>query len=68
MQRSAVLADAETSSPSPSAPSPTSRTGARDAVVLEGEDGLQTVVLARLDDERKRREPRPERLPVHRYR
>jgi hypothetical protein len=38
----------------------------RDAVELEGEDALQAFVLARLDDERKVGEPRPQRLPVHR--
>ena len=39
----------------------------RDAVELEGEDGVQAVVLARLDDERKLRDPRPQPFPVHRW-
>ncbi len=37
----------------------------RDAVELVGEDGVQAVVLARLDNERKLRDPRPQRFPVH---
>ena len=38
----------------------------RDALELVGEDGVQAVVLARLDDERQLREPRPQRLAAHR--
>ena len=34
----------------------------RDALELVGEDGVQALVLARLDDEREPREPRPQRL------
>jgi hypothetical protein len=36
----------------------------RHALELVGEDGVQPVVLARLDDERQLRQPRPERLRV----
>ena len=39
----------------------------RDALELVGQDGVQAVVLARLDDERQPREPRPQRLAVHRW-
>jgi hypothetical protein len=35
-----------------------------DALELAGEDGVQPVVLARLDDERQLRQPRPERFHV----
>ena len=38
----------------------------RDALELVGEDGVQALVLARLDDERQLREPRPQRLAFHR--
>ena len=36
----------------------------RHALELVGEDGVQPVVLARLDDERQLRQPRPERFHV----
>jgi hypothetical protein len=36
----------------------------RDALELVGEHGVQALVLARLDDERQPREPRPQRLVV----
>ena len=32
----------------------------------EAQDGVQPIVLARVDDERQPREPRPQRLAVHR--
>jgi hypothetical protein len=38
-----------------------------DALELVGEDGVQAVVRARLDHERQLREPRPQRLAVHRW-
>jgi len=38
----------------------------RDALELVSEDGVQAVVLARLDHEREPREPRPQRLALHR--
>ena len=38
----------------------------RDALELVREDSVQALVLARLDHERKPREPRPQRLAVHR--
>jgi hypothetical protein len=37
----------------------------RDALELVGEDGVQALVLARLDDERQPRDRRPQRLAVH---
>lgn len=36
-----------------------------DALELIGEHRVQANVLARLDDERQRRKPRPQRLPAH---
>ena len=38
----------------------------RDALELVGDDGVQALVLARLDHEREPREPRPQRLAIHR--
>ena len=38
----------------------------RDALELVSEDGVQALVLARLDHEREPREPRPQRLAFHR--
>jgi hypothetical protein len=39
----------------------------RDALELIGEDGVQALVLARLDDERQPREPWPRRFAVNRW-
>ena len=38
----------------------------RDALELVGDDGVQALVFARLDHEREPREPRPQRLAIHR--
>ena len=52
----------ETSSPEPVGAGADEPHVRRDALELVGEDGVQAVVLARLDDERQLREPRPQRL------
>jgi hypothetical protein len=65
MQRGAVLAERRCP-PQPvnaSADEPHAR---RDALELVSEDSVQALVLARLDHEREPREPRPQRLALHR--
>jgi hypothetical protein len=66
MQRGAVLAehgDVLAQPVNASADEPDVR---RDALELVSEDGVQALVLARLDHEREPHEPRPQRLAFHR--
>ena len=66
MQRGAVLAEHRDVLAQPVGAGADEPHVRRDALELVGEDGVQAVVLARLDDERQPREPRPQRLAVHR--
>jgi hypothetical protein len=67
VQRGAVLAEHRDILAEPVRASANEAHVRRDALELVGEDGVQAAILARPDDKRQPREPRPERLAVDRW-